>query len=437
MTFFGQASEATQSFNYPQETIENARKKIKEFPILHSIVGDFPNANKLNYSENHVLMLASAAVSSPFLEGQPDMSATHKLHQLEILLKYLLPELKNEPKQKLIARLKEFGQNNYATMMELGVYLELVRNPAISQLDYENSEKGNHDFFFLVDEQEVNMELTSLWKGEIQEILERAFEKAANKFLDVIPDNTMFIVQVVNDMLLKAKDNDSDEISEIIFESFKKIKPIVDVSKNNYFRWERNLGDDEKSLYSANVIYPYISHFGERLIELSKTNQGIDFLNGIKIKEVRRCPFSSFIIKDSKTKLVNIQSECMWPSKAELLRKEGLVKQIGNRLVDKMTNDQLKGKANPVIAFNFQDVLFHDYTSDQDHFGLEHLGELKKIVEDAFTKTKNNEILGVLLFDNVLSKSRFIKNPNMHDSEENRSKFALVSKIYTPIEATA
>ena len=101
----------------------------------------------------------------------------------------------------------------------------------------------------------------------------------------------------------------------------------------------------------------------------------------------------------------------MWPSKAEGLRKKSMLEQLKRRIEDKIKKGQLKGKENPILGVNFQDVSLHNYTSDIEPFGKKHLDDLKEIASDVFIKEKETEILGVLFIENSLKNSEFVQNP--------------------------
>ncbi|MBI2558213.1 hypothetical protein HYW20_02735 [Candidatus Woesearchaeota archaeon] len=430
MIFIGRAFRENEQFDYPKETITKGREKIKEFPTLSSILENFNKADRQNYNKNHFLMLARDAVSNPFIGGQPDKEAEAKLKRYDILLNFLIPRLSKDTKEKIISRLKDFGENHFKTILELELLLELIVNKSVSDIHYEDPKKGNHDFCIVMGDTEINIELTSLGEGTIQRILENAFDMASNEIIEYISESTLLKLDVDTDLILNLKGkNDSDSIKDVLVGGFVKIKPLVNVVRNNHCILESNFGDQEKYLYDFKDLFKYYNEFGERLVKLLETPEGIEFLKSTKVKDISEIPYSSFIIGDARTKLVEIHSHSFWPSKSENLRKESILRQFKNRIIEKIKGGQLKGKVNSIIAVNFSDVIFHDYSSNTDIFGQENFDELKSIVEDVFIQEKDNEIFGVLLYEGTLKKSRFVRNPRINIPEEALSKINLLMEI--------
>ena len=274
----GIAWKETEEFPYFKKLLENAQIKIKEFPVLHSILGDFSRANKENYKENQILMLASRAFSSPFLGGKPDLGDAKELKHLEILLKDIIPRLNRAKKEEIKSKLNEFNENNIKTIQELKLYGELRQNNYVSNLQYQNEKRGNHDFYFKLDWEEFNLELTSLGKSTVEVILEKAFNSATESILEEVPPYTYLKLDVQTDKLLDENgNNDPEEIKKDILKHYSSIKPIIHLKKGIY-----NIQDipDEpsKSLFDAKETLQVFSHNYERILELFKTDDGIKFL---------------------------------------------------------------------------------------------------------------------------------------------------------------
>ena len=125
---------------------------------------------------------------------------------------------------------------------------------------------------------------------------------------------------------------------------------------------------------------------------------------------------------------VGINSQSIWQSKAESLRKESLVKQLKRRIKEKINGGQLERKKNPLIAVRFEDFIFMNYSSENDIWWEENFNELKNVVEEMFRETNNLEILGVLLYENTIKKSKFVKNPNLEIGEDILNKIGLLKR---------
>ena len=407
----GIAWRETEQFPYFKKFVQNAKRKIKEFPSLHRIVGDFSGVNKENYQKNFILLLAAHAVPDPFFKRKPDLQSEKELNELEMLLKEIILTLGKDAKSKVKSRLKGFNENPMQIIHELRLYRELRQNDHVLDLDYENSEIGNHDFYFKLDGKEFNLELTGLGKGEIEKILERAFKEGAEEILEEIPQYTRLKFYIKTDMLLDEKgDNDSERIKKEILKHYSSIKPIIHI-KRGIDNIEEIPDKPNKSLFDARETLKLFPHNYERILKLFKTDEAIKFLKKTKVSDINQNCISSFIISDAITELVEIDQECVGPAtKAEGLRKQSMLRQLKKRIKCKIKEGQLKGKKNPIIAVNFQNVSMHNYSSDQEPFGYKHLKELKDIALDVLIKEKETEILGILFMENSINNSKFLQN---------------------------
>lgn len=428
MIIMGQAFEENKDFQYVQDYISKAQTKLKEFQNLSQVLGKFDDANRSNYNKNYFLLHSRNAVSNPFNNGQPDKNSEDKLKVYDVLLKAILPELNGERRSKLISRLKGYGENHFKTIQELEFFLELVKNDAITEITYEDPKKGNHDFSFKFQNEEFNVELTSTGTGMVQAILEDAFNAAANEILTTLEPGTLLKLHADTSMLLDLTgENNPDEIKNILLTNYNKIEKIVKVIKNNFCILGINWSP-EKSLYDLKDYYEHYNELGERLSKLLETDDGISYLKNTKIGDIQDNSISSFMYGEAKSRLVEIHSESKSPSKAEDARKISLLRQLKNRIKEKIEEGQLRDKPNPIIAVYFFDLIFHDYTSDDDLFGKQHFQELKSVIEEVFRATANKEILGVILFERNLKSSKFVQNPNIIINNEILEKIDILTK---------
>ncbi|MBU4308789.1 MAG: hypothetical protein KJ566_03265 [Nanoarchaeota archaeon] len=167
---------------------------------------------------------------------------------------------------------------------------------------------------------------------------------------------------------------------------------------------------------------PYYGEFGEGVLSLSKTKEGLNFLQNTKIKEIINSCFAYFWFMDSKSKKVTIHSQCLWPSNSESSRKESLIKQIKRRINQKIKDGQLRGRKNGIIAFNFEDFIFMNYWDKSNICYQQNLDELTDIIQGCFKDKSEEEILGVLIYYDSLKKSAFIQNPLINIDREIISK---------------
>lgn len=413
---------------YFEDKLTKARNKLKEFPTISSIVDNFSLANRENHTENALLNLLNAAVSDAFLGNQPNEKCNETLKMIESTLKELLNTLSRDKRNNLIARLKSFGYNHRETVNEIEFLIELKQNPDVSNIHYENEKLGNHDFNFNIRDKEFNIEQTCLGRGEIQQMIETAFSLASKEIIERIPKKIFLKIDVETDKILKDNNNNVEEIKNILIKDYDNIEGILLIDLNGSCRVENNIGDSNKFLYDVRDLYEYYDEFGQRLKKLLDSSEGVSYLKNKKVGEITKSSITHFIVGPGKFGSVSIHSQCLWPSRAESLRKESLVNQLKRRIKEKINGGQLVGKNNPIIAVRFEDFIFMNYSSENDIWWEENFNELKNIVEVIFRKANNTEILGVLLYENTIKKSRFIKNPNISIEEGILEKINLLKK---------
>lgn len=423
MNFMG--STHSPESTYFDEKLERARIKLKEFPALQKVINNFNSANRENHDKNAILNILSM-FDAGFMSQETISRYDAILKDLDKLLGSLLVILPKEKKNNLITRINLFGKENFELMNELEFYVELNNNKKVSQISYENLKKGNQDFNLNILGEEFNIEVTSLGKGQIQKIVEMAFELASKEIFSKIPKKIYLQIEVVTDGLLNEGKNSSIEIKNKIMEDYEKMKEIVWINPDGLCIIEKNLGNPSKSLYDIKDMFEYYQEFGQRLSRLASNTSGVSYLKNTKIKDITNSSVYSFIVGGAKFGSVIVQSQCLCPSRSEDLRKKSLVNQLKRRIKDKILSRQLKGKKNPLIALRFEDFSFMHYSSDSDIWWEENAKDLKEIVNSIFTETGDNEILGVLLYEDTLKKSRFFQNPNISVSKDLQDKIEVL-----------
>ncbi len=411
---------------YFEDKLSKARNKLKEFPTILSVVDNFNLANKYNHTENLLLNLLSASVEDIFLDNKPNERYNQKLKLIDSILNELIKNLSREKRNNLIARLKSFGSNHRELMNEIEFLIELKQNTSLSKVSYENKILGNHDFNFYIEGEEFNIEQTCLGKGEIQQIVEEAFNLASKEIIKTIPKKVFLKIDVETDKILNERNNNVEEIKIILMKDYENLKGILFVDLNGSCSMEKNIGDSNKFLYEVRNLYEYYDEFGQRLKKMLSSEEGLAYLKSKKIGDVANGSITHFIVGNGKFGSVSIHSQCLWPSRAESLRKESLVSQLKRRIKEKIIGKQLFGKKNPIIAVRFEDFIFMNYSSETDISWQENFNELKNIVDEVFRETHDKEILGILLYEDTIKKSRLIKNPNIKVEEDILNKIDLL-----------
>jgi hypothetical protein len=408
--------------------LNNGREIIKKFPTLFSILNDFPGFIEDKYDSNDFLNSASKAKFNVFIGG-PDERSLNRLKEYENILREIdLQSYPREKRNQIKQRMNLFGDDNHeALVKELQLLIQLKKSKIFTDVVYDKFDESNHDFRFFIDKNEFNLEFTSLGKSLPTRIIEKSFNGISEELIKLIPDKHLLRLRVKTDQLLNSDgEMDEDYIKGYLIEKIKEILPIITVNLNGHFMINSNLGDQKKSLWEARSVFGYFNEFGERLQSLTVTKNGRDYLKKTKIAQIADCPIKSISIMPRVASLVEIHSEGVFPSEAERLRTESLIRQIRNSVEQKIKENQLDGQTNPIIAIQFDDVLFMNYTDSTDYLSEDYIQKLSEPILEALLSEVNEDILGVLLIENYIENSIFIKNPN---SVIDSNVLGIISKI--------
>ncbi|MDA3855122.1 MAG: hypothetical protein PF569_02600 [Candidatus Woesearchaeota archaeon] len=203
------------------------------------------------------------------------------------------------------------------------------------------------------------------------------------------------------------------------------IFPIIKI-KTGYFFPGKGFQNQNQSLLSYKNWYSSYGEFGDRLEELSKKYKGEKYLKETKDDVFKDNFIKSIMYYDSKFKLVEIHSNSSFPSKSESNRESHLLGRIKRRIKDKIEKGQLKGKQNPIIAFQFSDILYMGYHDEKEEFGFgaKRFEAIERTTIKVFEDLGEKEILGVIFYEKYISKGKLIINPNLNfkDTQKNLIK---------------
>lgn len=411
MGYFEEASES--ETDYFENKLSRAIKKIKEFPTLSKLINNFDQATKNNHYENTFLNLAGADTDK----------YDSILKKFDCLIEEILSgRIDNN---NLINLIKSFSEKHFQKINELEFYIQLKEKEYVTKIKYEGKSQ-KHDFNFLIDKTEFNIELTSLGKSKIEQRINEAFTLAAKEIIKGLPGNILLKIDIITDKLGDIGEVvSSEQISKIIIGYFNKIKTFCLVCKNDSLILEKNIGLKDKTLFECKDYF-YYEESKKRINELLKSERGVDYLKSIKVSDITENPIDHVMIFDWKNRKVEIHAQRLMPSSTEILRKKSLVRQLKELMKYKLKKGQLNGQINPFIAFNFEDFAFHNYYLPDDSFGQDSFNELNEIVKEVFIEESEKKLLGVLFYFQKLKKSAFIKNPNIKIPNEIINKIDLL-----------
>lgn len=425
MIIIGQAV-AEKGINYRSNYLVHGQETIKQFPLLYKILKDFPDFSESMYSQNYFLMLASKAKYDIFQNG-PNNSCYNKLKKYEALLKESAFEnFKLKKRNDIAKKMNSFDkQQNHAICKELEFLMQLKNHGKIKEIIYDNFEDSNHDFRIQVDGIYFNLEFTSTADSEPSKILKKSFDKIAEELIKYIPDGKYLKLDLKSDLLLNENNKmDENYIYNLVIEKTKEIFPIIFAKDDGYCSIETRMGDPNKPFYEFRDYYKHYREWGERLSTLLQSEEGKKFLMSKSFASLGKFPISRFMYTSSQDKLVEIHSQSQWPSPSEEARKIALLNQVNRLVTSKIEKGQLEGQENPIIVIQFADVIFDEYLNETDPFGPGKLSELKEQIMNSFKETSDSDILGVILIEDYLLKSKFIPNPNIGINDDLLSKIS-------------
>lgn len=395
MDYFGEASET----DYFNNKLSRARIKIKQFPKLYELLGNFDQATKNNHYGNTFLNLA----------GADTKEYDSILRKFDDLIREILMKRRDN---NLINLINSFGEKHFQKINELEFFIQLKEKEDVTDIGYEEKDQ-KHDFKFCIDGIEFNVELTSLGKSKIEQRINESFILAAQEIIKGIPNNTLLKIEIITDKLGEIGEGaEPIKIAKRIIDYFNKIKIFCLACRNDSITLERNIGPKEKTLFECKDYF-YYEESKKRINELLKSEKGVDYLKSIEVKDIADNPIEHVMIFDWKNRKVEIHAQRLMPSSTEVLRKNSLIRQLKELLGYKINKGQFKGKMNSFIAVHFEDFAFHNYYLPGDAFGQDSFNELDEIIKEVFIKKEEKELLGVLFYFQKLNKSAFIKNPNI------------------------
>jgi len=431
MVIIGSAFEEKKG-NYRADFLSNGKEAIKEFPTLFSILGDFPDFEEEKYDSNIFLFLASTSKYDIFRRG-PNKESCEIFKQYEALLNDIeLEDFKKEKRNDIKKKMNSFNkQQNRSIMLELEFLRQLKQHDKITNVVYNNFSDSNHDYRISLDGICFNLELTGLGESELNKILRKSFFKIAKELLKFIPTDKMLEIDLKTDTLLNEENKmDENYIFNLVVSKIKDILPVILVKNNSYCLINTKMDESTKNLFDIRDIFEYYNDLGERLALLLNTQEGEAYLKDTPLSIFDNFPVSSFDFTDAKFKIVEVKSQSIFPSEAENLRENALLNQLERLAETKLKQKQLSGQKNPIIIIQFEDILFRGYSNGREMFSGEYLEKIKRRILNVFEKNPEcNNILGIMLIEDSLYNSKFVRNPKITIQTSVLSKLELISQI--------
>jgi len=395
-------------------------EKIRAYPTLHSILGEFSDFDIQNYDHNPFLNLASKAMYDFWKDG-PNELAKSQLDKLEELMSGLFERHPDsDDRGKLTSDMESFdmGQSQ-RKFTELKVLLELKVNESIDDILYEVIPDSSHDFRITSGDIEFNIELSSLGETESNRLIRESFNEVSMELLPMLANNKILNIQIAVDKI--RMDNgaiDKNYIKTLLLEKIRRVFPIV-ISDESTWNIEPSIIQCEGNLLENIHIVGCYGRWGDRLQRLMSDDDGHEILRNINTNEFRDFPLTYFIYGSGRFKLIEIQTQSFYPSDAAVTRIDEVLSQLIRRITRKLKRRQLRGQTNPILAIQFSDTYFEGYGDEVQTVPTPgSFDNQKDVITTSFNTVNWTNVLGVILFENDIQHSRFLANPNQEIGQQ-------------------
>jgi len=413
-----------QGTDFRFEYLQNGIDILRRFPTLSSILGTFPNFTLQNYTENPFLNIASKA-KYEYFSGRADEEALSIIQNLEQVLETLfLRHVDPEERGRISSDMDSFevGQSQ-RKFSEFKVLMELMSNNNIDNVLYEIIPGSSHDYRLWIDGTELNIEFTVLGESGPNRAIREAFTRVAADLLPHLGEDKKLQFQIMVDRIRDERGRlDTTYIHTTIYESVMRFLPIILIEEGVWVI-ESSMSQVEGNLLDTIEIIRDYGIWGNRLEKLLESTEGRRILHELRAEEFHQYPVTYFNYRSGNFKLVSIQSKSSYPSDAAFTREREILMQLERRIKHKLRQRQLRGQSNPLLAIQFRDTLYEGYSSQDELFPSPgSFSTLKDVVRRAFTEYDWTNVIGVILFENEFSRSRFIQNPYFSIEDNIREK---------------
>lgn len=229
-----------------------------------------------------------------------------------------------------------------------------------------------------------------------------------------------------------------ENISNKLYQDYKSLEELIYVIRNTFCTLSlpeiSSLGDPKKTLFECLDEIRLLreqssSEIGERVLKINETQEGQEYLKNTKVSDLLQNSYDSFIIRDVKTKMFEIEPEPVSYLELGSSIKNLLHDHLKKSIARKVERRQLEGKTNPLLAVHLQWVITEYYSSKVEGFGYKELEELGNLINGVFKEKQEKEILGVILIKETLDGADFIPNSLIRDPNKIAKIDSLLKKL--------
>jgi hypothetical protein len=397
-----------------KEQLSIARKRLKQFPILNGIFNNFDDYEDRHYKmrKNKVFVTCRPRLNRFNETGYPQL-----LEALEDSLKKFNINLRQRSSKEFINRLtsSDFYKSEGAVLEILAAY-DIGRTIGFHKLSLHPKLRNckNGDVLVMLNGRRLFLELTSLTRREATRKIEAIFDQLAEHLSSKCMAQQYYIKLFVNTQFLK-KDEQGRIIEKLSASNLKSwsdrlfLHELAGLNCHKDFRNDYSTIEDKKYL-SEVVGTEYESCLQPDLAETIKSQpQAQQWASKIEIKTINLCPISAVICAaSSRSDLVEVQSEELYPSPAAFAQETGFHRQLTDKIKSKIEARQYD-EGSPVLIMIKEDTWDRAFFDDDLEGTLMTTEIIKKELH------KSVWISGVLIYDTP-SHARYIENNNAHSS---------------------
>lgn len=387
-----------------------ARKALANFEHLCRMLDGFKEYELKQYSEtrNAIMFLCLPDIGNGYSGNK-----LPKLAQLEKALVTFEVEnwLPSEYKALKSRLTSEKFIDSYSAQTELEVAIQIVSKQGIENVTLfpELSNGANSDILVKLDSRSIYIEVGNLGASFPQRKIKQILDKSAKHLGQKI--GSKYILQVFVDSAEFIFDGSTGQLN--VDASVKRLNSEIDALclwKLTGFKGFFNI-DDVSFIVENREIYTKFHHADDdRLLQLIENPAISNWLESFDPKLLRETRIVKGIISSpSKSSLlVEIHTEGVYPSKAASAEIESFLRQITRHAKTQVNEQQIEAGAPNIILIRAQNLLMSVFTPTE-------LEPLKKITQEFFDEVRNENLTGIVIFDETIDNALLI--PNNHSQE--------------------
>jgi hypothetical protein len=393
-------------------SIPFARQTLSKFEHLNRMLDGFKNYELKQYRDmrNAIMFLCLPDIGSGHSDYIPKLAQLEKALVAFDVEKWL-PGKYKAFKSRLAS---EKFIDSFSAQTELEVAIQMASRLGIENVALfpELSNGGNSDILVKLDSRPIYIEVGNLGASFPQRKIKQILDESA-KHLGLQTDSNCYI-QVIVDTAEFAFDASTGQLD--VVSSVERINSEIDalcIGKLTGFEGFFNI-DDLSYIVKNRELYTEFHHSpGDRLLGLINNEAITEWLTAFDPKILQKVRLVKGVIAGpiKNSLLVEIHTEGAYPSKAASAEMESFLRQITRNAKTQVDEQQIEPGTPNIILIRARNLLMSIFTPGE-------LEPLRKIAQEFFDEIRNQNLTGLIIFNETIENALFI--PNIHAQQPSR-----------------